>query len=146
MNHIILKLHIISSFIPSILSLVIIYRAVIGLMKDNKINSLDIQLPKLVVIFLYIQLILGVILYVIHVNEYSVIENTEQYALIIKRRFWALEHLIMMVFALAFSHIAYIYARNLAIPKLFFRKSLLFFITVFILIATSMGINALRYI
>lgn len=145
MNQIILNLHIVSSIIPSLLTLLILYRSFVGFYFKRKIFKLDRQLPLFVVSFLYVQLLLGIILYVIHINDYSIIENIKQAEVMLNRRFWALEHFIMMFFALVFSHIAYVYSRNIKNESIFFKRSLIYFGLVFLLIFLSLAINGMRY-
>lgn len=145
MNEIYLKLHIASSIIPSLLTIIVLYRSLYGYFEAKSVPKLDIRLPLYVVIFLYIQLILGIVLYIIHINDYSLIENSDQAEELIQRRFWALEHFIMMFFVLAFSHIAYIYARNITSVKLFYKRNFLYFSIIFILIIISLVGNAMRY-
>jgi len=145
MSELILKLHILSSIIPSILTLIIIFRSIKGIMLKNEIRSIDQKLPLFVLVFLYLQLALGILLYFIHIDDYSQIENADQAVTAINTRFWALEHFLMMFFALVLSHIGFIYSKNLKSNLRFHKKILLFYGLICILIMTSLTLNALRH-
>jgi len=145
MSELILKLHILSSIIPSILTLIIIFRSIKGIMLKNEIRSIDQKLPLFVLGFLYLQLALGILLYFIHIDDYSQIENADQAVTAINTRFWALEHFLMMFFALVLSHIGFIYSKNLKSNLRFHKKNLLFYGLICILIMTSLTLNALRH-
>lgn len=145
MNELILNLHILSSIIPSILTLLILFRSVKGWMLKKDIQAFDLKLPLYVLIFLYLQLALGILLYFIHISDYRLIENAEQAVTAMNSRFWALEHFLMMFFALVLSHIGYIYSRHLKCSISLFKKNLLFYGMICILIMSSLTLNALRH-
>lgn len=145
MNELILNLHILSSIIPTILTLIILFRSVKGWLLKTAIKGFDKKLPLYVLLFLYLQLALGILLYFIHINDYSLIENADQAVIAINTRFWALEHFLMMFFALVLSHIGYIYSRHLKTNITFYKKNLLFYGMIFILIMSSLTLNALRH-
>ena len=64
--------------------------------------------------------------------------------LIFQLVFWAVEHAILMFFAIIFGHLGLVYAKNLSDEKEKFKKNFLYFGLSFILIILSIGMNMIR--
>ena len=66
----ILILHIVLSVLLVVLTLCTVVRSVLGIFSKVKFsNFFDLSIPIVSVIFLYLELILGLILYAIHINN-----------------------------------------------------------------------------
>ena len=141
----ILILHIVLSVLLVILTLYTVIRSVLGIFSEVKFsNFLDLSIPILSVIFLYLELILGLILYAIHINNLEKFLSQENAGTYFYTRFWAVEHAILMMFAIIFGHLALVYAKNLNNDKEKFQKNLIYFGFCFVLIVFSVGMNMIR--
>lgn len=145
MRNVILTLHIISSILALAITLVIIIRALLGVFNKLELNVTDVRFPFIATLLLYLQLVLGSILYVFYIIDYSngAIDMLAEAST--GSRFWAVEHFILMVFTLVVAHIGWIFARNGKTPKLIFKKNILYFGVACIMIFISMTMNVVRH-
>ncbi|HIG09390.1 MAG TPA: hypothetical protein EYQ51_06505 [Alphaproteobacteria bacterium] len=104
----------------------------------------DIQLSIVAVIFLYLELILGILLYAIYINKLETLITQANANAYFSARFWAVEHAILMFFAIIFGHLGLVYAKNLSEDKQKFQKNLLYFGLSSVLIFISITMNMLR--
>ena len=141
----ILTFHIIISVILSVVALFIVTRSLVGLIRNFKFSNFqDYYIPVFAVTLLYIELILGLLLYTIHMNkleEFISQTNANDY---FSSRFWAIEHTILMFFAIIFGHLGLVYAKNLVNSQSKFRMNLMYFGLSFILILISLIMNIPR--
>ena len=145
MYSVILFSHIVISILLILLSIYIVIRAffgVIGKVSFSKFH--DIQLSIVAVVFLYLELILGILLYAIYINELETLITQANANAYFSARFWAVEHAILMFFAIIFGHLGLVYAKNLSEDKKKFQKNLLYFGLSTVLIFISMTMNMLR--
>ena len=137
--------HIVISILLILLSVYIVMRSVFGLLGKVDFSAFqDIKLPIIAVIFLYLELILGVLLYAIYINKLEVLitqANANEY---FSARFWAVEHAILMLFAIIFGHLGLVYAKNLKDDMKKFKKNFLYFGLSFVLIFISIYMNMFR--
>ena len=141
----ILIFHIIISVVLSVVALFIVIRSLVGLIRNFKFSNFqDYYIPVFAVTLLYIELILGLLLYTIHMNkleDFISQTNANDY---FSSRFWAIEHTILMFFAIIFGHLGLVYAKNLVNSQSKFRMNLLYFGLSFILIIISLIMNIPR--
>ena len=141
----ILIFHIIISVVLSVVALFIVIRSLVGLIRNFKFSNFqDYYIPVFAVTLLYIELILGLLLYTIHMNkleEFISQTNANDY---FSSRFWAIEHTILMFFAIIFGHLGLVYAKNLVNSQSKFRMNLMYFGLSFILILISLIMNIPR--
>jgi hypothetical protein len=104
----------------------------------------DIQLSIVAVIFLYLELILGILLYAIYINKLETLITQANANAYFSARFWAVEHAILMFFAIIFGHLGLVYAKNLSEDKQKFQKNLLYFGLSSVLIFISITMNMFR--
>lgn len=145
MRNTILILHIVTSFLACIITIVIVARAILGLTKKKKIAHWDISLPLWTTIFLYIQLALGTALFIFYMIDYANGEIDLLKKSALRSRFWAVEHFILMVFTLVVSHIGWIFAKNGKTPSLLYKKNLLYFGIACTMIMISMAMNVIKH-
>ena len=137
--------HIVISILLIFLSLYIVIRSffgVIGRVSFSKFQ--DIQLSIVAVIFLYLELVLGILLYAIYINKLETLITQANANAYFSARFWAVEHAILMFFAIIFGHLGLVYAKNLSEDKQKFQKNLLYFGLSSVLIFISITMNMLR--
>ena len=145
MKNTILILHIITSALAFLLTLVIVIRAAMGLLKSRSTKAVDIRLPLFATILLYIQLAFGTALFIFYMIDYAngeidLLKHSE-----LRSRFWAVEHFVLMVFTLVMSHIGWVFARNGKTPRLVFKKNLLYYGIACSMIMISLVMNGVRH-
>ena len=137
--------HIVISILLIILSIYILMRSLFGVLgRVNFSLFYDINIPIIAVILLYLELILGFLLYAIYINKLEVLINQENANAYFSARFWAVEHAILMLFAIIFGHLGLVYAKNLDDDGKKFKKNLLYFGLSFVLIFISITMNMFR--
>ena len=137
--------HIIISILLLLVVLFVLIRSFLGFYsKVNFSKFIDINIPIFAVTLLYLELILGMMLYAIHINELSTLVSQENANSYFSARFWAVEHTILMMFAIVFGHLGLVYAKNLEEDKEKFQKNFLYFGLSFLLIVFSVGMNMIR--
>ena len=137
--------HIIISILLLLVVLFVLIRSFLGIYsKVNFSKFIDINIPIFAVSLLYLELILGMMLYAIHINELSTLVSQENANSYFSARFWAVEHTILMMFAIVFGHLGLVYAKNLKENKAKFQKNFLYFGLTFLLIIFSVGMNMIR--
>ena len=137
--------HILISILLILLSLYIVIRSFFGVIGKVYFSKFqDIQLSIVAVIFLYLELILGILLYAIYINKLETLITQANANAYLLARFWAVEHAILMFFAIIFGHLGLVYAKNLSEDKQKFQKNLLYFGLSSVLIFISITMNMLR--
>ncbi len=130
----------VSSFF-TIIALIILVRSIRGWSFKKVYTKWDNKISVLFLVFLYIQLVLGILLYFVlggqHDGAASIAEATEQRSL----RFWALEHFVIMIFALFLSQMGWIFIRKSRLDLNKHKNTLFYFGTSIILIIISTGIG-----
>ena len=138
----ILIIHIVISIILSIVAFYIVVRSISGLIRNLNFSIYnDYYIPVFAVALLYIELILGLILYYMHMNKLEDFLNQANANNYFSSRFWAIEHTILMCFAIIFGHLGLVYAKNLKNSTAKFKKNFLYFGLSFILILISLLMN-----
>jgi hypothetical protein len=141
----ILVSHIVISILLILLVLYIVIRSFFGVIGKVSFSKFqDIQLSVVAVIFLYLELILGILLYAIYINKLETLITQANANAYFSARFWAVEHAILMFFAIIFGHLGLVYAKNLEDDGQKFKKNLLYFGLSFVLIFISITMNMFR--
>ena len=137
--------HIVISILLILILLYIVVRSFFGVIGKVYFSRFqDIQLSIVAVIFLYLELILGILLYAIYINKLETLITQANANAYFSARFWAVEHAILMFFAIIFGHLGLVYAKNLSEDKQKFQKNLLYFGLSSVLIFISITMNMLR--
>ncbi len=145
MYSVILIAHIIISIILTIVACYIVVRSFIGLIKGLFFsNFLDFYIPVFAVVLLYLELVLGLLLYYMHMSKLEGFISQTNANDYFSSRFWAIEHTILMIFAIIFGHLALVYSKNLSNNIAKYKMNLLYFGLSFILILISLTMNMLR--
>ena len=145
MYYSILITHIALSFAVSFVALFIVVRSVFGVFKKINFSKFyDFIIPKFAVILLYLELILGLLLYVLHISKLENFISQSNADIYFSYRFWAIEHTILMLFAIIFGHLGLLYTKNIKSSVEKFKKNLTYFGLSFILITISLLMNMLK--
>jgi len=137
--------HIVISILLILLAIYIVVRSFFGVIGKVSFSKFqDIQLSIVAVIFLYLELILGILLYAIYINKLENLITQANANTYFSARFWAVEHAILMFFAIIFGHLGLVYAKNLSEDKQKFQKNLLYFGLSSVLIFISITMNMFR--
>ena len=142
MYSIILITHIIISIFLSLIAFYIVNRSIFGLIKNLNFSVFqDYYVPVFAVVLLYIELILGLLLYSMHMTKLEDFINQANANDYFSSRFWAIEHTILMFFAIIFGHLGLVYAKNLINNREKFKMNLTYFGLSFVLIMISLIMN-----
>ncbi len=145
MRELVLILHIISSLLACLVTGTILVRAIGGLLNRIALNKLEVRLPFVATLLLYLQFVLGTFLFIMYMLEFGSGEVTTYAKQVVKGRFWAVEHFILMVFTLVMSHVGWVFAKSNHTPRLIFKKNFLYFGIACAMILISMVMNIVRY-
>ena len=138
----ILITHIVISIFLSLLAFYIVNRSIFGLIKNLNFSVFqDYYVPVFAVVLLYIELILGLLLYSMHMTKLEDFINQANANDYFSSRFWAIEHTILMFFAIIFGHLGLVYAKNLINNREKFKMNLTYFGLSFVLIMISLIMN-----
>ena len=145
MYYTILISHIFLSFAVSFVAFFIVVRSFLGVYKKiNFSDFYDFFIPKFAVILLYVELILGLLLYALHISKLENFISQSNADAYFSYRFWAIEHTILMLFAIIFGHLGLLYTKNIKSAVERFKKNLTYFGLSFILITVSLLMNMLK--
>ena len=138
----ILITHIVISIFLSLIAFYIVNRSIFGLIKNLNFSVFqDYYVPVFAVVLLYIELILGLLLYSMHMTKLEDFINQINANDYFSSRFWAIEHTILMFFAIIFGHLGLVYAKNLINNREKFKMNLTYFGLSFVLIMISLIMN-----
>jgi len=137
----VIKTHGFVSSIFTLLAIFIIYRSIRGWSFKKAYTKWDNNISILFLAFLYIQLILGILLYFVLGNQSSGASNMEEATQQLSLRFWALEHFAIMIFTLFLSQMGWIFIRKSRLDVNKHKNTLFYFGTSILLIVISTGIG-----
>ncbi|HEY3389492.1 MAG TPA: hypothetical protein VGK38_07985 [Prolixibacteraceae bacterium] len=133
------QVHAIISIAFLILAAWLIIRSILGIIKNNPYTGLDKFLSYAFLVNLYLQLIFGLILFsnpnTSVDNNYS---NAEGALKMVSNRFWPIEHIVLMFFALFIANLGLIFSIQSLIDKEKHRKILTYYVVSLIMIAVSL--------
>jgi hypothetical protein len=121
--------------------IVTVSRSIIGLVKKKKYTRLDFGFSLSFSIALYLQLLLGFIIYVmlrasIDNPAFEIPSSSNDASL----RFWAIEHIALMIFALFLTQLGRIYIKKSIKPLKRFKASVFYYGSALVLILFSLSI------
>ena len=126
----------------SIISTYIVFRSFFGIVKNFNFSIYyDFYVPVAAVSLLYFELVLGLLLYYLHMNKLENFISQTNANDYFSSRFWAVEHTILMFFAIIFGHLGLVYAKNLKNSAAKFKKNFIYFGLSFVLIMISLLMN-----
>lgn len=138
--HIIKILHYIISTTFLFIAVILIYRSVIGILKNSEYTFFDKILSSAFMIDLYLQLIFGLILFSNLGSSlgYDYVSADGKVSVVTKR-FWPIEHIVLMIFALFIANLGFILSNKSKESKSKYKKVLIYYCLSILLIAYSLG-------
>lgn len=138
--HIIKIIHYIISATFLLIALVLIYRSVNGITRDANYTFFDKVLSSIFMINLYLQLIFGLLLFSNLGSslgyDYVSADGTVS---VVAKRFWPVEHIVLMIFALLIANLGFIFSNKSKESKSKHKKVLVYYCLSMLLIAYSLG-------
>ena len=134
------SIHTIISGTFTIIAIWLLIRSVRGIIRNNAYTGLDKYLSYGFIITLYLQLIFGLILFANPEasagNEYAGVEGALKLA---SKRFWPIEHIVLMLFALLIANLGLIFSNQSQIDREKHKKILVYYVIALIMIAVSLS-------
>ena len=134
------KIHIVISTITLLAGISTIVMSIHGLRRKREYGRPDFGVSLVFNVALYFQLILGFLIYFLLRTTLEgplwEVPDTQNDASL---RFWAIEHIALMIFALFLTQLGRVYIKRSKGPSRKFRASLFYFGTSLLLILFSMG-------
>ncbi len=137
----IISIHGIVSTAFTLTALTILIRSIRGWSLKKAYTKLDNSISILFLVFLYVQLILGILLYFVLGDNQSGAHSMEEAMKQTAIRYWALEHFIIMIFALFLSQIGWVFIRKAKLDLNKHKNTLFYFGVSILLIIISTGIG-----
>ena len=140
-SHVMKSLHTIISGSFAIIAVWLVIRSARGIALGKSYLTLDKYLSYGFIITLYLQLIFGLILFAnpsVSGNESAGMEGALKMA---SKRFWPIEHIVLMLFALLIANLGLIFSNSSSIDKDKHRKVLVYYMIALIMIAVSLSAN-----
>lgn len=127
-------LHSALRWVVVLLLILTIFKALVGRRGESPYASLKkFALPALIVT--HVQLVIGLIMYFMG-NWHSLVGNSEMMK-VRKERFFAIEHLVLMIVAIALITIGYSGAKRMTDPGRQYRRILVFYLIGFVIMMAS---------
>jgi len=117
----------------------LIFRSVRGIIKDRAYTRLDKFISYGFIINLYLQLVFGLILFSNHNSSVDDnFSNAEGALKMASNRFWPIEHIVLMLFALFIANLGLILTNQSQSDKEKHRKILTYYVVAILMIAISL--------
>ena len=133
------SIHTIISGTFLIIAVWLLARSIRGITKNITYTQLDKLLSYAFIITLYLQLIFGLILFAYpgaeDATNYSNVEGALRMA---SKRFWPIEHIVLMLFALFIANIGLIFSNQAHNSRDKYRKILIYYAIAIVMIAVSL--------
>ena len=138
--HIIKLIHYFISGTFLIIAVFLIFRSVRGIIKRTEYTLTDKILSSAFIINLYLQLIFGLILFS---NLGSSVgydyESADGTVKMVSKRFWPIEHIVLMIFALLIANLGFIFSNKSQDSVLKHKRVLMYYCLAMLMIAYSLG-------
>ena len=131
------NLHTVISITFLVIAIWLLVRTIRGYYEKKTFKYLDLLLSYGFIIALYLQLIFGLILYA-SPNAAEHYTNLDGALKMVSRRFWPIEHIVLMLFALLIANIGLIFANQAKESREKFRKILVYYSIAIAMIAISL--------
>ena len=141
--HLMKGFHTMISITFSIIAVWLLVRSLRGIIKGKPYIALDKYLSYGFIITLYLQLIFGLILFAnpesTTGNNLSGVEGALKLA---SKRFWPIEHIVLMLFALLIANLGLIFSSQSQLDKEKHKKIITYYVIALIMIAVSLSTNS----
>ena len=139
-SHVMKSLHTLISGSFAIVAVWLVIRSVRGIAFGKPYITLDKYLSYGFIITLYLQLIFGLILFA-NPDSAGNDAGMEGAMKLASRRFWPIEHIVLMLFALLIANLGLIFSSQSSVDKEKHKKVLIYYMIALIMIAVSLGAN-----
>ena len=144
-HQIIKTIHTLISMTFLIVAIWLFYRAIRGFLKNLAYTSLDKFLSYAFIVNLYLQLIFGFFLMVSPASfPGQELVNQDITMKLATRRFWPMEHIVLMLFALFIANLGLIFSNSAQANKEKYRKVIVYYAIAVVLIMLSLGSTLLE--
>ena len=144
-HQIIKSVHTLISMTFLIVAIWLFYRAIRGFLKNLAYTSLDKFLSYAFIVNLYLQLIFGFFLMVSPASfPGQELVNQDITMKLATRRFWPMEHIVLMLFALFIANLGLIFSNSAQANKEKYRKVIVYYAIAVVLIMLSLGSTLLE--
>ncbi|GIV34514.1 MAG: hypothetical protein KatS3mg031_2049 [Chitinophagales bacterium] len=140
----ILHTHSVVRYVLLLLLVIIVIRGIIGYSLKKPYRAIDNSFSLAVLITAHVQLLLGLILYAISPVIKSALSDFSKAMGDDTLRFWAVEHVTLMLVAIAFITVGRVWAKKASLDRTRFRRELIAYS--FALIAVVAGVPWERWI
>lgn len=131
--------HYATSFMFLIIAVWLIFRSYLGIVKNHSYKMIDKVLSFAFIVNMYLQLIIGLIMFTNISSMYSLNrDNAELIQEVASKRFWPVEHIVLMIFALFIANLGLIFSIKSKEDKMKFKKVLTYYSLSILLIAISL--------
>ena len=138
MYQLLLHIHVWSSVLFMLVSLVFSVKLLVGIVKKSDYSSSYVFLENSFIVLLYVGLFLGIALYFLMPANKYVIHTAAEVNHILSLRFWSIEHFSVMLFAVLLAQIGKIFTSKSYMNESKFRYALFYYGFATALTLTSM--------
>ncbi len=139
-HQIIKYVHTVISVMFLVVSMWLFFRSIKGYFKNWNYSLLDKILSYTFIVNLYLQLIFGFLLMISKASDPGPgMAGQDVTMKMASNRFWPIEHIVLMLFALFIANLGLIFSNNAQANKEKFRKVLVYYAISIILIVLSLG-------
>jgi hypothetical protein len=139
-DHQVIKLvHSVISLTFLIVATWLFYRAIRGYFKDRSYTRLDKILSYAFIVNLYLHLIFGFLLMANPASQSDQGLANQDITMMASNRFWPIEHIVLMLFALFIANLGLIFSNSTQIDKEKHRKVLIYYTISIVLIVLSLA-------
>lgn len=145
MYHLVINLHIVVSFVFLLLAITVLIRSITGWIRSKTYKSADNYLSVGLIIFLYFQLISGILLYFFLRPQLT--DANLSLAEVNKRstlQFWAIEHLALMLFAIMLAQLGRLFIQRTKNDRVKYKNTSFYYGISFVLALISIGIALIK--
>ena len=139
-SNILKSLHTIISGTFALIAAWLVIRSLKGIIHGSPYLMLDKCLSYGFIITLYLQLIFGLILFA-NPGDVQGSAGVQDAMKLASKRFWPIEHIVLMLFALLIANLGLIFSSQSRIDKDKHKKVLVYYMIALIMIAVSLGAN-----
>ncbi|NPA68314.1 MAG: hypothetical protein GXO50_06855 [Chlorobi bacterium] len=138
-----IKFHVVFSIVFLLIAVIISVTSLVSSIKGKEYSGFDNALRQVFLTFLYIDLVLGIILYFFlrKPDEIMTAKEAVKYSSL---RFWAVQHFSNMIFVVIFSQIGSMFIKKTSDSAKRFKYSFIYFGISTLIILVSVGLFALR--
>ncbi len=145
MHDVVIRVHYFISSVVFIIAIIVTTWALLGWRKEKKYSRSFDKLSLVFIFFLYIQLITGISLYFFLQPENQAVSiSAEEIANHDSLRFWIIEHVSLMLFALLLAQLGKLFIKQLSSDKKKYRAATFYYGIAFLVVLVSAGMALLR--